>query len=574
MSSSVLFRVLLVSTLVGSACGNDDPIEIPSTQETIGPDGGEVASGSASIVIPAGALDEPTEISIAAAEGTPTIEGYQAVGPSVEILPAGTSFDIAATVTIPYAPSDLPDDTDASQIVIYTSESLEGDFAPLPTTVDIDSSTVSAEVSHLSIFLPIVPVSSTTPGFEPCPTHGECDCSARESRPIEVTGSASLGHFIYGICFTDRGELHVTSYIPADDPDPFADPEAIFDTHLDPITLDVIEELPFDGRLSSPELCQRPRSSYLDGLDGEVRWSVRFVDHDDGSTGDRWYEALLTLEGYGTSLDFSFNGHLNEESLLDTHFIYDNRNSVVGRIRPNGSASFYLHIHSEAHIDVIHIADLDGVLTDPGSHADEFGMGIPTGRTRFELFDDPASVVNSDYAFNSLFLSENPENTVEDLLTVFGTGPSLIRGFVVDGAGSFVERPELGLDSFWSQFGWQNAGMRDGVLHLQSEVASFSNSVLLELNPTTWTVARQWEIGCIGPPQGEGFQLLSDGTLLRFGFDGLVDDLSRVMFIRGGEVIAIGDLPFDLPMQLVHPAQTHVYAADVQTGEVRAIAVP
>lgn len=376
------------------------------------------------------------------------------------------------------------------------------------------------------------------------------------------------------MCIDVEGELRVTSYRVNENP---LEVEEVYDARLDAVSLEVLEEQLVELNLYSSELCQPEENDFLSGEDGETLWGVRYVEHEDVRTEERWTEALLTVGNGSGEIIYSFNRHLNTESpYLDTSFFWDGNNTLAGMTHDGGSAAFYLNNYFEAHIDVIVINDMAGVLASPGAHVDEEGYGIPDARNRFELWDDPASVRNDVNDYSSIHLAASPDEPGLDLLTVFGTGPSLIRGFEVDRAGNFVERPELGLDSFWSQFGWDNAGFHGGVLQLQSHVASFSNSVLMELDPIAWTVVREWEIGCIGPPSSHGFQMLNEGMRLRFAYDGMSDDVSRVMFIRNGDVIAIGDVPFVSvnPTYLVSPDQTAVYVAHYRTGEITAIAVP
>lgn len=569
-----LLRGTMLSAFVacGLACDKDEPFHVPATTGEIGPAGGELVAGDAALTVPAGALDEPITFSIARADGTAAIDDFVVVGPFLEIGPAGTVFEVPAAVRVPYDPGALPSGTEADRIVVLTADRLDGSFTALPTSVAAATSTASAEVAHLSLFVPAVVDPSSD--FAPCPAHGDCDCSERAARPLEVTGTADLGRLVRALCIDLDGNLRATSFTATADP---LVVDEVYDTRFDPVTLEQLEESLVDLDIGSPELCQPAEPSYLAGADGAHGWSVRFVERDDIRTGERWYEAFLSVDSASGSIAYSFNGHLNAESpYVDTNPFYDMGNTLAARVRPDGSASFYLHIFAEAHVDVILVDDLDAVLADPLSYTGADGFGIPDVRERFELWDDPAGARTDTYDFASLQLAEDPDQPRHDRLIVFGTGPSLVRGFEVDGGASFTELPDLGLDPFWSQFGWQNAGLQGGVLHLQSSVASFSNSVILELDPAAWAVRRRWELGCLGPPSHNGFQVLGGGLLLRFAFDGMVDDVSRVMFVRDGAVLAIGEVPFVTvrPTFLVHPDGTRLYTAHTRTGELTAIAVP
>lgn len=124
--------------------------------ETVGSDGGAVATpgDDASIEIPAGALAEPTDITIEPAtvddlpEDTPTLYGVTPIPGSVwDFGPSGTTFDSPATVTIHYDEAALPPDTDESLLGLYV---LNGIFDAPVSIVDVDANTVTGPVSHFS----------------------------------------------------------------------------------------------------------------------------------------------------------------------------------------------------------------------------------------------------------------------------------------------------------------------------------------------------------------------------------------------------------------------------------------
>lgn len=139
---------LIVIALAGVACDDGDPIVIPPTSGEIGPEGGEVVAGDASIVIPPGALEESTVFSMAHANGTTTIEGYVLVGPLIEIIPTGTVFALPATVTVPYDRNDIPEGAEEDQVVLFTADDINGEFTQLVTSVV--SSTRCASTSRES----------------------------------------------------------------------------------------------------------------------------------------------------------------------------------------------------------------------------------------------------------------------------------------------------------------------------------------------------------------------------------------------------------------------------------------
>lgn len=562
-TTRTLFLGVALAVGAGAAgCDDDQPIEIPETSAEIGPEGGEVVAGDASIAVPAGALSEPVEITLATAESSLAVEGYSSLGPTLEILPAGTSFEVPATVRLPFDAGELPEGATASQVVIATVTSLGETPTFLETTVDEAASIASAPVEHLSFFVPLVPT-PTAPGFPPCGS-SDCDCSIRETRPLDVIATTTVGRRIYAICLEAGDELRVTSYT-------YGDPDEVFDTRLDAESLAVLSEDEVAEPLSSHALCQPAEESFVEGDDGDVSYSVEFVEHWEGDLPeDRWFEALLSVSSDRGSIDYSFNRYLNEAApLIDGDAFYPRRNTVVGRVHDDGSATFYLHVVRELHIDMIQVDHLASVLADPESHLDEHGQGIPDFRQRFELFDDPAQQNGSSVYHPSLHLAT--DGLGRDLVTVLDHG---VRGFVVDATGTFVERPELVIDDFYG--GWQNGGVEDGRLVLQAGFASFSNSMLAEIDPVSWTVAQTWEIGCIGPPTLDGFEVLDSGVVLRLSLAEVAGDMGRVMFFRGGDVLAIGDVwsESSAPRVLVAADQSVVYTMEDMTGEIMAIAVP
>jgi hypothetical protein len=125
MKAVRLLAVLLAACLVVSSCGEPpaspavpapqaDLIgallqptgilkcsDLPSDSdtETIGPAGGKLTAGPHTLVIPAGALDEPTKITMSVRTGS----GVNAV----HFEPEGLRFDRSAALTMSYANCDL-----------------------------------------------------------------------------------------------------------------------------------------------------------------------------------------------------------------------------------------------------------------------------------------------------------------------------------------------------------------------------------------------------------------------------------------------------------------------------------
>lgn len=78
------------------------PLPDGATTAIIGPEGGRLSLGAATIAIPPGALTQPTTISISVAVEPPP-SGYAAYSPLYYLAPADTRFARPVTVTLPFA---------------------------------------------------------------------------------------------------------------------------------------------------------------------------------------------------------------------------------------------------------------------------------------------------------------------------------------------------------------------------------------------------------------------------------------------------------------------------------------
>jgi|GEM_PF-4758916 len=115
--------------------------------KTIGIDGGSVSAddGLLSVIIPAGALQEATNVSIQAIENT--LPGSQ--GPAYRLLPEGTVFKKPVTIRISYAGINL-EGTDPA-LLRLTYQDAEG-YYYMPGVTDVDkvTKTVTTQSSHFS----------------------------------------------------------------------------------------------------------------------------------------------------------------------------------------------------------------------------------------------------------------------------------------------------------------------------------------------------------------------------------------------------------------------------------------
>jgi len=588
-------RALALALALCTACGSSSGggADVPPAEAVVGPAGGSVSSGGVTIVVPAGALAADVTLRVAAATEEATIDAVTRVGPTVEIGPSGTTFATPAAVTLPFDAGDVPDGAAPADVRLYVADAAGGPFEALPSMVDEAAGTVTAEVSHLSVFAPGV----RTPAAPLCPDPQDCDCEAVfATRPLDVVGAADLGRGVKTLCHDDAtGQVTVLSNTWKEDSSGFLLPDQYFLTVLDASGLSRVTEEPTEEAEIAPagSTCTgvwREPSHLLGGdVERGITWSAEVVErHESGASEPDWYEEVLTIDGPGGTLRYSLNRHLNQAApYTDTNsllreWILDARNGLVGRIAPDGSARFYLQAWHELHIDLIYVGDLAGEIARSAETADEDGFHTPAARKRLEIREGATS---SGYSFESLFLSAAPDDEQADVLVVFAVAAPPVRGYRVSGGGALTVTPlpDLGLDELYGQFGWQNAGRGPGgLLYIQAQAAQFDASVLHTLDLRAFSLVHTWELGCVGAPTTSGFQLVpgADGQVLRFAQPPLNPEdrrTARVEFIRDGVLQAIGEAPVDnVPAMwlLVERPSPRLYVVDEMSGHVTAIRVP
>lgn len=143
-----------------SACAPRSTVEASAT---IGASGGEVQVTSgrlkgARVVVPPGALRSPVEVTIA--PGTPVeLEGFQAVGPAVELGPAGTRFLKEVTVTVPFEGASLPAGRKGTDLVVLKRQATGEVSVATKALVDESGSTVTVTTDSFSTFQAAAPAS-------------------------------------------------------------------------------------------------------------------------------------------------------------------------------------------------------------------------------------------------------------------------------------------------------------------------------------------------------------------------------------------------------------------------------
>lgn len=212
----------------------------------VAPDGGAVAVttdvsdviGGSSVVVPAGALAEPTSIFIGTAPALPVQDGgAQAAGPTVFFGPEGLTFQEDVLVTIPFDVDLFGGDPGA--LTLFTQDA-EGNVSEIDDfVVDLENGTVAFQVSHFSSFRVFAP-------RLPAPVEGDLDfdgvgdlvlrapdngagrvyvapggsgiaqLGSTSAAPVVLTGAASAGRFGEVVAVADlnqdgREDLAVTA---------------------------------------------------------------------------------------------------------------------------------------------------------------------------------------------------------------------------------------------------------------------------------------------------------------------------------------------------------------------------
>lgn len=124
---------------------SDDP-------NVIGPGGGEIEAGDVVLVIPAGALPSDVEISVEPVDESELPDGVLI---AYDFGPDGLEFDEPVELTIQYDDTGLSLEQE-QDVAIHLLQS-DGTLLALPTVVDTDANTVTALITHFSIYTVALP---------------------------------------------------------------------------------------------------------------------------------------------------------------------------------------------------------------------------------------------------------------------------------------------------------------------------------------------------------------------------------------------------------------------------------
>lgn len=122
------------------SCASDSPAG--SVTATIGPEGGEIVVDGATVTFPAGALTEPTQITIAASDAAAPAE-FVALSKVFECSPSGTDFAMPVTMRMPFS------DDGAGSVTMFWSTGADPSFKDIGGRSE-DGKTMVATVRHFS----------------------------------------------------------------------------------------------------------------------------------------------------------------------------------------------------------------------------------------------------------------------------------------------------------------------------------------------------------------------------------------------------------------------------------------
>jgi len=148
-----------------SATSTPKPVDTSTVKQVVGPAGGTLVHPTgAQLVVPAGALASDVELSITGAEapGQATL-GAPAVGQAFVLRPDGQQFTAPLTITVPVDPTLVQQaNADASELRLRLAPQSTMAFVELATTADTAAQTLTAQLTHFSIIVPVVSASAFT----------------------------------------------------------------------------------------------------------------------------------------------------------------------------------------------------------------------------------------------------------------------------------------------------------------------------------------------------------------------------------------------------------------------------
>jgi hypothetical protein len=99
-----------------------------------------------------------------ASPGAPPSD-VNALGLYYDFGPSGTTFNSPVTITLKYDPATLPAGADQSKLYIAWWDAATGQWISLPSTVDLVNHTVTATVTHFSVYSVMAPSTTGSSGI-------------------------------------------------------------------------------------------------------------------------------------------------------------------------------------------------------------------------------------------------------------------------------------------------------------------------------------------------------------------------------------------------------------------------
>jgi hypothetical protein len=138
--------VLLAPGMILVCCNNGSDNASPTTV-TIGPDGGSITHADARLVIPAGAMSEDVEFTVATTEAPVALpDGATQVGSVYSFTPHGQAFDSPVTIELPYSGSLV------GLSVLVLDDDADSAWDPV-SGVSFADNKASFQVEHLSYYV-------------------------------------------------------------------------------------------------------------------------------------------------------------------------------------------------------------------------------------------------------------------------------------------------------------------------------------------------------------------------------------------------------------------------------------
>src|SRR3954470_1623219 len=156
-------------------------------------------SGTLQIVVPSDALAQPTNLSVVPSTAFANDPRVVKETP-FDFGPSGTTFAKPVTIRLKYAPTNLPQGTEEAALEIHLSTG--SGWQPIAgSTVDLTNKTVSAEVSHFSVYAiltpgPVAAVTIRGPPDKPPIVNGASTLFVGDAEQLTATATDSQGEVL------------------------------------------------------------------------------------------------------------------------------------------------------------------------------------------------------------------------------------------------------------------------------------------------------------------------------------------------------------------------------------------